>query len=248
MKNLILATAIAAAFIHTVHAEEARPANELSLNAAVASDYRYRGISQTRLQPALQGGADFVNNPTGLYVGTWASTIKWTRDAGGGGAVEWALYGGKRGNITADLTYDVGALAYVYLNNDLDKVAGLKDANTLELYGQIGMGPAYAKYAYATTNLFGFADSKGSGYLDLGANVDAGHGLTVNLHAGHQSVRHNGAASYTDWKLGATRDFGVCTLAAAVIGTNADKLAYASPVNGKFMGKTALVVTLSRTF
>jgi uncharacterized protein (TIGR02001 family) len=248
MQDQILAMALAAASIQTAHAAQARPANALSFNAAVASDYRYRGISQTRLQPALQGGADFVNNPTGLYVGTWVSAIKWTRDAGGGGDAEWDIYGGKRGTITADVTYDVGALAYIYPNNGLDKVAGLKDANTLELYGQVGMGPAYAKYAYAMTNLFGFGDSRGSGYLDLGANVDAGHGITVNLHAGHQSVRHNGAASYTDWKLGATKDFGVCTLAAAVLGTNADKLAYATPVNGKFMGKTALVVTLSRTF
>ena len=39
-------------------APEAKPDNEFSYNAAVTSDYRYRGISQTRLKPALQGGAD----------------------------------------------------------------------------------------------------------------------------------------------------------------------------------------------
>jgi uncharacterized protein (TIGR02001 family) len=70
----------------------------------------------------------------------------------------------------------------------------------------------------------------------------------LNLHAGHQEVENVSAASYDDWKLGVTKDFGVVVAAVAVIGTNADKSAYASPANGKFMGKNALVATLSKTF
>ena len=53
--------------------------------------------------------------------------------------------------------------------------------------------------------------------------------MIVNLHAGRQRVENNRATSYTDWKIGRTRDFGVVTGALAYIGTNADKLAYASP-------------------
>jgi uncharacterized protein (TIGR02001 family) len=76
--------------------QEQKPEHEVSFNAALTSDYRYRGISQSRLDPALQGGADYVHNPTGLYVGTWLSTIKWTKDLGGSGNLEWDIYGGKR--------------------------------------------------------------------------------------------------------------------------------------------------------
>ncbi len=65
-------------------------------------------------------------------------------------------------------------------------------------------GPAYVKYSHAVTNLFGFVDSKNSGYLDLGANIDAGSGLTVNLHAGHQDVKNVANVSYTDWKVSVT--------------------------------------------
>lgn len=97
MKKLILASAALAVFTASVRAEEVKPNNETSFNAAVTSDYRYRGISQTRLKPALQGGADYVNNPSGLYAGAWGSSIKWTKDAGGDGNVELDLYGGKRG-------------------------------------------------------------------------------------------------------------------------------------------------------
>ena len=250
MKKIILTTAICAAFGGSVaRADDVVPDNQVSFNAAVVSDYRYRGISQTRLKPALQGGADYVNNPTGFYLGTWASTIKWTKDAGGSGDVELDLYGGKKGEISKDFTYDVGVLGYIYAGNDLDEVPGFKDANTYEVYGQLAYGPGYIKYSHSLSNLFGFVDSKNSGYLDIGANVDLTQGFMGNLHVGHQRVENNSAADYTDWKIGVTKDFdGVLTGALAVIGTNASKIAYANPRNGKFMGKTALVLTISKTF
>lgn len=248
MKQLIHAAAIAAACAaHGALAQDAKPDSTISYNAAVTSDYRYRGISQTRLQPALQGGADYVNNKSGLYAGTWLSTIRWTKDAGGGGDIEWDLYAGKRGRLDQDISYDVGGLSYVYPANGLEDVAGFSNANTTELYGQLGYGPAYVKYSHAVTNLFGFVDSRHSGYTDLGANLDAGNGLTVNLHLGRQSVRHASTASYTDWKIGATQDFGVLSLALALIGTNANETAYASPANGKFLGRKALQLTLGKT-
>jgi uncharacterized protein (TIGR02001 family) len=253
MKKMILAAALIAAFTAgRAYAEDAapvaKPDNETSFNAAVVSDYRYRGISQTRLQPALQGGFDYVNNPTGLYAGVWLSSIKWTKDAGGDGDVEMDIYAGKRGQVSEAVAYDVGVLTYVYPSNDMKHVAGFVNADTTEIYAQLAYGPAYIKYSHSLTNLFGFVDSKNSGYVDLGANIDAGNGFTVNLHAGHQEVKHNDAASYTDWKIGATRDFGVVTGALAVIGTNAGKTAYASPANGKFLGKTALQLTISKVF
>jgi uncharacterized protein (TIGR02001 family) len=249
MKKLMYASAIVAAFAGSyAHAEDAKPDNEVSYNAAVTSDYRYRGISQTRLQPALQGGADYVNNPTGFYAGTWLSTIKWTKDAGGSGDIEWDLYAGKRGEIVKNVSYDVGVLSYVYPSNGLSRVPGFANANTTEIYGQLGYGPGYIKYSSSVTNLFGFVNSKNSGYLDIGANIDAGAGLVVNLHAGHQTVKNMSVASYSDWKVGLTKDFGVVSGALAVVGTNASKTAYASPANGKFLGKTALVLSISKTF
>ena len=249
MKNALLAAALITAYASgNAMAQDAKPATELSFNAAVTSDYRYRGISQTRLMPALQGGADVVVNANGVYAGVWASSIKWTRDAGGDGDIEIDLYAGKRGELSAGLAYDVGVLTYVYPSNKLAHVPGFVSANTTEVYGQLAYGAGLIKYSHAVTNLFGFADSKNSGYLELAANIDAGNGITVNLHAGRQRVAHYAAATYTDWRLGVTRQFGGVTGALACIGTNAGKLAYASPANGKFLGKSAVVLTLSKTF
>jgi uncharacterized protein (TIGR02001 family) len=221
-------------------AEEAKPDNEISYNAALTTDYRYRGLSQSRLDPALQGGADFVNNPTGLYVGTWLSTIKWTKDLGGDGNIEWDIYGGKKGQITEAVSYDIGGLYYFYPSNSLPV-----NANTFEIYGQLGAGPAYIKYSHATSNLFGTDDSRGSGYLDIGANIEVAAGVRLNLHAGHQKVAHNSQYSYNDYKVGLTHDFGFATVALAVIKANTSS--YLSP-SGRNLGKTGLVLSASKTF
>ena len=247
MKNLKsqlkLAAAIALALsslASTARAEDAKPDNEVSFNAAATTDYRYRGISQSRLKPALQGGADYVNNPTGFYLGTWLSTIHWIKDAGGDGNVEWDIYGGKKGEIAPGVSYDVGGLYYFYPSNALSP-----SANTFEVYGQVGYGPGYIKYSHSTTNLFGFANSKNSGYLDVGANIDLATGLVLNLHAGHQKVKNNNAASYTDYKVGVTKDFGFCSVALAAVYANT--YAYFSPA-GKNLGKTGAVLSVSKTF
>jgi uncharacterized protein (TIGR02001 family) len=248
MKKTTFTFALAATLAAPLHAQVSQPEHTVSFNAALTSDYRYRGISQTRFEPALQAGADYTYNASGLYAGTWLSTIKWTKDAGGGGNAEWDLYAGRRGQVGGDLAWDAGMLAYIYPANGLGKVTGFADANTVEGYGQLGYGPVYAKYSLSLTNLFGFVDSRRSGYLDLVANIDLRRGLTLNVHAGRQQVRHNGQASYTDWKLGLSQDWGFATGALALVATNANEAAYASPANGKFVGKTALVASVSKTF
>jgi uncharacterized protein (TIGR02001 family) len=267
MKKLILATAVIAAFSGSVaRAEDAKPDNEVSFNASVVSDYRYRGISQTRFKPALQGGADYTHNPTGFYAGTWLSTIKWIEDyvdtfgsVSGKGGVEWDLYAGKRGDLPGGFTYDVGGLYYYYPSNNYNAVAPNTNANTFEVYGQVGYGPAYIKYSHSLTTLFGTVDSKNSGYLDLGANIDVGAGVTLNLHAGHQRVAGTGGPgaglsnsfySYTDWKVGVSKTFEQAaglTVGLAAVGTDAKDGAYASAGKVNF-GKNALVLSVSKTF
>jgi uncharacterized protein (TIGR02001 family) len=237
----LIALALSAA-LPAFAADEPAPADPLSFNVGVVSEYRYRGISQSRLKPALQGGIDYAA-PSGFYVGTWASTIKWIKDAGGDSEVEVDVYGGYKTEISPGLTLDVGALQYLYPSNKLNP-----SANTLELYGALTFGPVTAKYSHGTTNLFGFANSKNSSYFDLTANFDLGDGMTLTPHVGHQTVKHNAAASYTDFSLTLAKDFSGLLLSGSVIGTDADKTAYASPVNGKFMGKTMLVVGLKKTF
>jgi uncharacterized protein (TIGR02001 family) len=217
--------------------------NPFSYNVGVVTDYRFRGISQTRLRPALQGGVDFTHS-SGLYVGLWASTIRILRDAGGSGRVELDIYGGYRGKINDNFAYDVGVLRYQYPN------AGTAvTPNTTEIYGAVTFGPATVKYSHGLTDeTFGVADSRGSGYLEAAATFDTGFwGLSVTPHIGHQRFRNNSIASYTDYSVGLSKELVAgLTASVTVVGTNADESFYT--VGGKNLGKTGVVAGLKYTF
>ncbi|MDP3084749.1 MAG: TorF family putative porin [Rubrivivax sp.] len=213
---------------------------DLAFNAAASSDYRYRGISQSRLKPALSAGVDY--SAGGLYLGAWASSIKWIKDAGGDASAEIDLYGGYKGELAKDVGYDVGVLSYRYPSNKL-----ATSANTTEVYGALTVGPATLKYSHSVSNLFGFTDSKNSGYFDLSAGFEVGAGVTLTPHLGYQKVASNGSYSYTDYSLTASAEAAKgLTLSAAVVGASTKSIAgakaYASPANGKDLGKTGLVL------
>jgi uncharacterized protein (TIGR02001 family) len=216
------------------------PDYTLSFNAGAVTDYRYRGISQSRLKPAIQGGADFALK-SGFYLGTWASSIKWIKDGGGDSNAELDVYGGYK--FTAGpVGLDVGALRYLYPGSTMPV-----NPDTTEIYGAGTFGPATLKYSHAVTNLFGFADSKNSYYVDLSASFDTGFwGLTFIPHIGYQKVKSNGDFTYTDWSLGLGKDFGNgLTASLAYVDTNNSN--YRSP-EGKDLGKSTVVLGLKYGF
>lgn len=223
--SLLLLTVTALAQPLSAHAD-------LVFNASAVSDYRYRGLSQTRLQPAVQAGVDFSDG--GLYLGAWSSTIRWVQDAGGDAPLEFDFYGGYKGEVVPGLGYDIGVLRYQYPSARLPV-----SPNTTEVYGALSWGVFSAKYSRSTTPLFGFDGSRGSGYLDLGAALDLGHGMVLAPHIGHQIVRGNGAYSYTDYALTLSKDVHGALLSVTWLGT--DSRAYTAP-NGKNLGKARLVV------
>jgi uncharacterized protein (TIGR02001 family) len=220
-------------------AKAPEPDYTLSFNVGAVTDYRYRGISQSRLKPALQGGADFAHK-SGFYLGTWASTIKWVKDGGGDANMEVDLYGGYK--FTAGpVGLDVGALRYLYPNSNLPI-----SPNTTELYVAGTWGPATLKYSHATTNLFGFANSKRSGYLDLSATFDLGNGFSLTPHIGHQKVKNNSPFSYTDYSVALGYDFGNGLTASATL-VDTDNNNYLAP-NGKNLGKAGVVLGVKYGF
>lgn len=245
--RFVLGTLSAAALATAMPAAAAdEPASSLSFNAGVVSDYRYRGISQTRLQPTLQGGVDYADK-SGVYVGAWASGIKWIKDSTAtAGDVEVDLYGGYKGTA-GDVAYDVGFLRYEYSGNKLGNVAGYGNANTNEVYAAVTLGPVTAKYSHALSNLFGNLNSKGSSYLDLSATFDLGSGFTLVPHLGYQRVKNVVNASYTDAALTLNKDLGNgLTFSAALVATDADKGFYT--LQNKFNGKTGAVLGLKYSF
>jgi len=262
----LLATA---AFAQTAPAAapEAPEASPVTANVSLVSDYRYRGISQSNLRPAIQGGFDYAHE-SGFYIGNWNSSITWVNNLNPNvsSGVEMDFYAGvKKELIGEGFASDLGVLQYYYPTTG-NFTSPAVNPNTTEIYAaqNYTFGPVtgFLKFSYAVTNTFGNQNSSGSYYPDLTANYDTGiWGLALNAHVGYQyiagtpagtSTSNSSLYSYTDWKLGVTKDFGGgLSLAAAYIGTDAKKVgstyAYVSP-SGKNLGGSTGVVTLTKTF
>lgn len=226
-------------------------ASPFTANISLVSDYRFRGISQTNGKPSVQGGFDFEQ--AGFYVGTWASNVSWLSDGGGGdvsSSLELDLYGGYRGTA-GPVDYDVGGLFYYYPGTYPD---GFNSPDTFELYGQVGWQGISLKYSHALTDIFGFEDSAGGGYLALGYETELS-GFTVGAHLGRQVIpstagRASGDCSYTDWSLSGGRSFGGFDFALAYVDTDTDREAGACYRNSfdKDLGKATVVLSVSKSF
>ena len=247
-------------------AQAPAPESTLAYNVGVVSEYRYRGLSQSRFQPAVQGGVDYTDK-SGAYVGAWASQIKWISDNSAPsypvkGDIELDLYGGYKFSL-GEVAMDVGYLRYQYVNNTLSKTGGggvWKNANTDEIYVAGTMGPFTLKYSYALSDLFGQYDftnqrsSKGSDYIDLNATFDLGNGFSVVPQVGRQTVKNISNASYTHYTLTINKDLGNgIVVSGAFHETDASKTYYALPAGagskaGSNQGKSAFVLGVKYTF
>ncbi|MFZ4118786.1 MAG: TorF family putative porin [Polynucleobacter sp.] len=274
LQKTAIAAAISGLFAPAAFAQAAPAAapepSPITANVTVVNDYRYRGISQSNFKPAIQGGFDYAHE-SGFYIGNWNSSISWISDAASqGGAknvsapIEMDFYAGiKKELIGAGFASDLGVLQYYYPTSGLPSSA--TNPNTTEIYAaqNFTFGPVtgFAKFSYSVSNTFGFVNSSGSYYPDLTMNYDTGiWGIALNAHVGYQyiagtpanSPSNSSLYSYTDWKIGLTKDFGGgLSGAIAYIDTNAKQVkgvySYVSP-QGKNLGGATGIVSLTKTF
>lgn len=234
----------------------------------IASDYRFRGISQTFRQPALQGGLDYAHS-SGFYLGNWNSNVSGISYPNGAG-LEMDLYGGYKKSI-GDVTLDVGTLYYYPAARWVSGASNGKLDNW-EVYGGASWKWLSAKVSYSLSNYFGLnngaatnffarrdggaalstrGDSKGTLYFDVSANYEVIPKLTLNLHIGYTDVKNYNELDYMDYKLGATYDLSGWQIGLAAVGTNADKQwYYARDAGGKTKqtGNPFPVLTIGKTF
>lgn len=210
---------------------------ELSGNVALVSEYRFRGVDLSGGDIAVQGGIDLAHS-SGFYVGTWGSSLD--EDTVGYGHTELDIYGGFSGDLGEGVSFDIGAIAYLYPN------AGPGDFDYFEFYGSVGfgIGPAESTIgiAYAPDQ-----DSLGSTdnlyiYYDWSLGIPETP-LTVTAHIGYT----DGFLTFTDdgdafdWSIG---------VEAAVYGPVSVGVAYVDvqdniPSGDYDFGDSAIVFTLS---
>lgn len=263
LKNKLLVAALAASFALPAMAEGFTPSSNVSL----VSNYLYRGISQTGGGAALQGGFD-VAHESGFYAGLWGSNVSWLAGLGASSAsLELDTYAGFKGGFAGDFSYDVGFLRYNYPGKYSDPMfTGFVKADTNELYGAIGWKWVTFKYSNSMGNTFGLDDSSGSSYAELNASYTlADAGVTLGAHYGKQTYKGKyeadlsaigyaaGAkATYSDYKLSASKDFSGYVVGLAYSSTNTEKGAgqyyTITQADGSTtdLGKNTVVLSLSR--
>lgn len=158
---------------------------DVSMGVTLATDYIWRGQSQTAGTGAVQGSLD-IGHSSGLYIGTWASNV----DADAfGGSVEIDYYVGYGSSITDDISYDLSWNTYTYPNSGGDNV----DEWVLgfDLYGL----SLTSKYAYEPSS---------SLYLSVGYGFELPYDMGLGLHFGQTDTKDPLSAfqskeKYNDW-------------------------------------------------
>jgi len=194
----------------------------ISVNIALVSDYRFRGISQTGEDAAVQGGFDASFEP-GFYVGTWASSVDFGDiDDGSGsyGTMEIDYYAGWAGPIgDTDFGIDVGYLYYQYPGDTVDPKGDYQEFKVAGSWKDLSVSIYYSDDFYAETDE--------AWYYGGDYSLTFAEDFSLGFHVGYSDFEEEGffgddTTSYTDWSVTLGYSvFGV-DLAVAYVDTDLD--------------------------
>lgn len=209
---------------------------KFSGSVALTSDYVFRGVSQTREDPAVQGGINYnydAGDGIGLYTGIWASNVDYNDDDNA--STEFDFLAGATYKLK-DWNFDIGGLYYAYpgaddnLNYDYweAKFAAGYDLKIATVNAAVYYSPEY------------FGDNGESYYYVLGGAVPLPCDLTLDGHVGRFEFENkNPMDSYTDWALGLAYNFKGLTLKVEYTDTN---------LNQSDLDDSRAVFTISKAF
>lgn len=160
---------------------------DVSMSATLATDYIWRGQSQTAGAGAVQGSLD-IGHESGVYIGAWASNID--ADAFGGSSVEIDYYIGYGADLTDNISYDLSWNTYTYPG-----ASGLNVDEWVLGLGVYGVDLA-VKYAY---------DPSSALYYSAGYGFDLPWDMGLGFHVGYADTKDalnaptDNDENYTDW-------------------------------------------------
>ena len=258
--------------------EEAAPAIVVSGSAALTSDYRFRGVSQTDENMAVQGGVT-ITHESGFYAGAWASNLS-SWGTFGGANMELDLIGGYKAKLSDNATLDVGLTWYMYpggadksdFAEPYVKLTGTAGPATLTAGAayapkQQALGRWYNTGADAALGVYNHPGDKEDNLYVWGdaAMAIAGTPITAKAHIGHSSG-HDGlgpnataltpTGNYWDWSIGADATWRNLTLNVSYVDTDLSKAKAVSLQPGFRKGQdgigsiadAAVVVSLTAAF
>jgi len=220
----------------------------IGVTPTVSSDYLFRGVSQTRNRPAVQGTID-ISHTSGFYVGAFASNVSFL---GTNARQEIDALAGWR-TTYAGVSIDLGGIAYTYPGYDNPQGTGLRDLQYFELA---------AKAAYEIPNLplpvkvlgaFNWspnyqAESGDGFYVEGGVELTLPYDLTLAGRGGYQWIQRNqfwGSPDFANWNVTLSYKFSDFVLTAGYYDTS---LSRSECFGAQKICDARGMVFLSRTF
>lgn len=195
-------------------------------NVAVATDYVFRGVSQTQERPAIQGGFDAAFD-SGFFAGIWASNVDFDTDA----SAEMDYYGGYSGSFGCSAcSYKVG---YYYYDYPGDPQLDYQELAASVTYGglTVGLNYSWEYFGEGTTDAIGDEVEYFYPYANYTYALPFWD-MSLALHVGQNLMSDDGVFEpdedqYTDWSVGLSRTFteiGDITLGLTYYDTTIDDL------------------------
>lgn len=166
---------------------------QVSSTVTATSDYDYRGITQTGLDPALQVSLDYAFGESGFAIGAWGSNVDF--GPGTDSDLELDLYLSYTKELENGFNWNVGYVQYTYPSSD-DKIE----------YGEYSFGLGFNNFS---AKLWWSDDFLNSGDSALYTEVNYSQPLpaefALNFHVGRSSGPYWGPEDYTDWSVGVSK-------------------------------------------
>lgn len=215
MKNFLLSAACAAAVCGGVASAQDSPWT-VTGSVALTSNYVFRGLTQTREDPAIQGGAT-ISHSSGFYVGLWGSNV----DFGDGESdIETDFFAGYGFSLGENTTADINVTYYAYPGSPADW-----NYDFVEFIGGIthdfGGAKIGVKAAYSPDTFGGFGDAF---WLAGNVSVPLGDFVTISGNVGEQWYDDAGLTDYLHYDLGVTFAYEGVSLDLRYIGTDLDTI------------------------
>jgi uncharacterized protein (TIGR02001 family) len=187
---------------------------EFSGEVSLTNDYRFRGVSQTAGDPALQAGIDW-SAENGFFVGAWASNVDFDEEGYNGPDIELDIYAGYYGEIDDNTSWDVTLYRYNY--------PGDSELDYLE--ATVGVDFSGFRAAYWYTNDYGGSDLD-LHYMELNYGWEFTENWSLDVHYGYNFGDAlddgEGFDSYSDYSVGVSTEVAGFGLSLAYLMTDLD--------------------------
>ncbi len=219
---------------------------QLGTTWTLASDYDFRGTSNSATDPVLQASLDY-ETPKGFWIGAWASNFDY--GPGYDGDLELDLYAGYTHELSETRSWSAGLTAYTF-----------PDSHGSIENGPIGVQSSFEGYVDVTLDGFHAAQWYTPDYAKLGASAlytEANYlwtlprAFSLRAHAGiawgdYWDREDLGAGTLGDFALALSCAVGQFTLAGTITGTDASGARRVT--HGAFTNQARFVLSVETTF